>query len=831
MKVNMPVTDVEYVIKESDSIVSKTDLKGVITYVNEDFIRISGFSREELIGKAHNIVRHPDVPAEFFEDLWVSLKEGRPWTGVVKNRCKNGDYYWLLNNIAPFYENDQLVGYMSVRLKASPEQIEATNHVYQLFRDGKAANLKIRDGKVVKSTLLSKLNLFKNFTVKSRLTFLIGLLSLLMMVIGGMGLRGMNKTNEGLRSVYKDRTVTMGLMFTISELQRENLMLIASALVNPNPEVIQQNAAELDQNILAITKPWNAYLASNLTPEEKILAANFSENSTRFVRKGLKPAMEALRANDIALADKIRKEDISPLYKRANRSIQELMQLQMDIAKAVYEAAQSRYNNIRNIAIGLILMGIALALWQGFTLIRAIVRPLDNAIRHFGKIAQGHYDNLIDIDSHDELGKVMAALKAMQIKNGFDCAEMKRIADEHRRIKVALDNVSTGVMIADNARNIIYANRSVIEILGKAEDDIRKQLPNFSVASLVGTNIDNFHRIPSHQAQMLSTLNTAHVASIEVGGRPIVLTVSPVINDECQRLGTVAELKDHTSERLIENEFDTILQAAIMGDFTRRIEVEYKEGFFKLLGEELNTLLETTERGLNDVQRLLNALSHYDLTVAITHDYSGNFGLVKDDANITVKKLRESITGIIAAIDCAGSGDKEITPGKSDMPHQTGEQAIQVAAAASIIAGKGVQVVSQVALNMDEIHEYSRKIAGIIPVIDDIVFQTKMLAHTAAIETTRAGEQAGGFAAVSVEMHNLMQRVAATAEEIKNLMDVSLNSVCDGKKLVAQAGLTVEEIVQSIHEITAMMSEISNVSAAQMACIKQINQALEKWII
>ncbi len=176
MKINMPVTNVEYPINENISIVSKTDIKGVITYANEDFIRISGFSRDELIGKSHNVVRHPDVPAEFFEDMWKSLKAGRPWTGVVKNRCKNGDYYWLLNNVAPYYENDQLVGYMSVRLKASPEQIEAASDAYRLFRDGKAGNLKIQDGKVIKSTLLGKLNLFKNFTIKARLAFLISLL-------------------------------------------------------------------------------------------------------------------------------------------------------------------------------------------------------------------------------------------------------------------------------------------------------------------------------------------------------------------------------------------------------------------------------------------------------------------------------------------------------------------------------------------------------------------------------------------------------------------------------------------------------------------------------
>ena len=202
-------------------------------------------------------------------------------------------------------------------------------------------------------------------------------------------------------------------------------------------------------------------------------------------------------------------------------------------------------------------------------------------------------------------------------------------------------------------------------------------------------------------------------------------------------------------------------------------------------------------------------MSHCDLTVTITNDYSGSFELVKDDANITVEKLKESINQIKAAINSISSGNKEIASDKSDLSDQACEQATQIATDASAIADKGVEVVSQVALNMNEIQDYSRKIADIIPVIDDIVLQTKLLAHTLAIETARAGVQAGGFAAVSAEMRNLMQRVVATGEEIKNLMDDSLNIVCDGKKLVTQAGLTVEEIVHSLHDITAMMSDIS----------------------
>ena len=498
----------------------------------------------------------------------------------------------------------------------------------------------------------------------------------------------------------------------------------------------------------------------------------------------------------------------------------------MDVAKEVYEAAQSRYDNTRNIAIGLILMGIALALWLGFTLIRAIVCPLETAISHFGKIAQGHYNNSINIESHDELGKVMAALKAMQIKCGFDVAEAKRIADEHRRTKVALDNVSTGVMIADNARNIIYANKSVIELLGKAEEDIRKQLPHFSAANLVGTNIDNFHKNPSHQAQMLSTLNAAHSASIEVGGRTIELVVSTVINDEGQRLGTVAELKDHTIEKLAENEVDTILQAAIMGDFSKRIDVHGKEGFFKQLGEGLNELLKTTECGFNDLQLLLYALSHYNLTVTIANDYSGCFAQTRYGANITVKKLKEFLKEMKEAIDHL---DKEITSDNHYLSPCTDEQAARACADVSNITGKGVEVISQVVLKMDEINNSSHKVGSIIPLIDDIVLQIKMLAHTAAIEATRAGEQGGGFNAVAAEMSNLAQRTASATEEIKNLIDDSVSKVSDGSKLVTQASLTIEEIIHSLHAITAMMSDISKASSAQRACIKGINQAIEKW--
>jgi PAS domain S-box-containing protein len=139
------------------TIVSRTDLKGRITYVNADFIEASGFDETELIGKAHNIVRHPDMPEEAFADLWRTLEAGRPWTGLVKNRCKNGDHYWVVANATPILEAGRVTGHLSVRTRATRPQVDAATAAYRLFRDGRAQGLAIEEGHVVKHGLLAVL--------------------------------------------------------------------------------------------------------------------------------------------------------------------------------------------------------------------------------------------------------------------------------------------------------------------------------------------------------------------------------------------------------------------------------------------------------------------------------------------------------------------------------------------------------------------------------------------------------------------------------------------------------------------------------------------------
>ena len=148
MKNNLPITSIEYVLKEHETIVSKTDLKGNITYVNSDFVRISGFTSDELIGSPQNILRHPDMPAEAFADFWKTIKSGKAWTGLVKNRCKNGDFYWVEANAAPLIENGETVGYTSIRVKPSRAQIAAAEKAYEEIRRG-MKGLRVHEGAVV----------------------------------------------------------------------------------------------------------------------------------------------------------------------------------------------------------------------------------------------------------------------------------------------------------------------------------------------------------------------------------------------------------------------------------------------------------------------------------------------------------------------------------------------------------------------------------------------------------------------------------------------------------------------------------------------------------
>lgn len=317
------------------------------------------------------------------------------------------------------------------------------------------------------------------------------------------------------------------------------------------------------------------------------------------------------------------------------------------------------------------------------------------------------------------------------------------------------------------------------------------------------------------------------------------------------RLAVDHAMQSMQAMQIMLGDIGEVMDSVAQGDISQRVKAEGR-GDLDKLKDNINISLNALG-SLNDIAHIANALSKGDLTQTIDKNYPGTFGEVITGMNSTVEKLKDIISQIKDATDCINRAAKEIAAGNNDLSHRTEEQAAsleqtaasmeeltstvqqntenakhasQLAVDASDIASKGVAVVDQVVTTMDGINESSRKIVNIISVIDDIAFQTNILALNAAVEAARAGEQGKGFAVVATEVRNLAQRAASAAGEIKKLIDDSVEKVSGGSKLVDQAGQTMEEILKSIRDVTAIMSEISTASIEQTSGIEQVNQAI-----
>jgi len=519
---------------------------------------------------------------------------------------------------------------------------------------------------------------------------------------------------------------------------------------------------------------------------------------------------------------------------------------------------EGRIEKIKNERLLVLLISLSLlALVSGvaFVILRRVNRAVINASSALDQIAGGRLDVLLSAEGNDETGHMMHRLDDMQsqLRKRLEADQMA--ANETLRIKVALDVTSNSVMVANPDGNIIYCNTAVLEMMRKAEADLRKDLPDFRADTILGSSFDIYHKNKSHQRNLLAGLKGVHRAEISVGGRIFSLVASPIVNEQNERLGTVVEWCDRTAEVAIENEVGNIIAAAGAGDFSRRIAADRMSGFFRGISQGINDLLDVNSRALEDLGAMLNRLSQGDLTRKIDTDYQGVLGQLKDDANATVDTLQEIIFSIKSATDAINTAAQEIASGNQDLSGRTEQQASSLEETASSmeeltgtvkqnadnarqattlasnaqqVAEKGGQVVSQVVETMRAIHQASQRISDIISVIDGIAFQTNILALNAAVEAARAGEQGRGFAVVATEVRSLAQRSAAAAKEIKGLISDSVDKVQAGTRLVDQAGKTMDEVVASIQRVARIMANISEASLEQTSGIEQISLAVSE---
>lgn len=539
---------------------------------------------------------------------------------------------------------------------------------------------------------------------------------------------------------------------------------------------------------------------------------------------------------------------------QAIESVFGLYDTAMPVARQLLQQRIDRLTQRKWGVLGLVLGSVAVALLVMVLWVRrGMLRPIRQAAAVAQAVARGELDNDIDVRGRDEVGDLMRALAQMQADLKARLERDRATAEEALRVKVALDNCTTNVRIADLEGRIVYANDALKATVQRLEPVLRQRNPGFRAERLVGESVGIFYDDPQSALARLAQLDRTTSTEMNIGGRDFRVFTTPIRDADGRIIGTVGEWVDRTEEKAAEREVGSVVEAAAAGDFTRQVPLEGKQGFHLQLARDVNRLVTLAEQGMSEVGRVLREMAQGDLTHRVEGELQGRFAQLQADTNQMGGRLQELIGQIRQSAEAINTAAKEIASGNADLSQRTEEQASslqetassmeeltstvrqnaenarqanQLAIGASEVAVQGGNVVAEVVTTMNAIHDSARKIVDIISVIDGIAFQTNILALNAAVEAARAGEQGRGFAVVATEVRNLAQRSAAAAKEIKALISDSVEKVDAGTKLVDQAGATMQEVVGAVKRVTDIMAEITAASLEQSSGIEQVNQAI-----
>ncbi len=414
MRNNQPVVDREYVLSDTQSPISRTDTNSIITYVNADFVEVSGFTEEELIGQPHNMVRHPDMPAAAFEDMWRNLKAGNSWTGMVKNRRKDGSYYWVLANASPMLENGVVVGYASARIRPPQRFIEPTAIAYKHIQHGNAKGLQVERGWVVQKGLAGLLFKLRNPRIADRLNQLVTITVLIGLIIGFIGIQGLHSSNAQVQAMYREGAQATAYLDSIARAQYRSQMAIATAVVDGSPASAQTALQTIAQDHALIEKTWQTYLAIGHEENEKAVQTDFEAKSAKYETEAIQPALAALRNNDFAELKHIYLDIVRPQFEQVSQNISTQIATQDTNSKAALAEAESNYQTVLWEALLAMLIGTVAAIYSGLLLRQRILGPVNDAVGIAKQIAVGSLNNTIVPKGRDEPGEMIASLFAMQ---------------------------------------------------------------------------------------------------------------------------------------------------------------------------------------------------------------------------------------------------------------------------------------------------------------------------------------------------------------------------------------------------------------------------------
>ncbi len=459
MKNNQPVTQREIHYDDSEIFVSRTDLKGIITAANDSFVRVSGYSLDELVGKNHNLVRHPDMPPWAFADLWKTVQAGYPWRGIVKNRAKSGDHYWVSATVSPIVSGDRVTGYLSLRKKPTRQEIADAE---TLYRSASAAGPKA--GSRITSW-------FSRLSLQWKIQLLLQPVLFLLLSATTFHISRTLQDNMMAQARVKAQGIAMQvidganmLMITgaVSEPENRKVLLrkivegqrLASLRLMRTPAVVAQFGPGLPEEHLDDPTVQAVVGDAEKSGSSESRFSMVESNGRHFMRV-ITPYIESkdFHGTRCAQCHLVREGEAN------------------GVSDFTFDLSDN-LNTLRNITWTLVLVQIAiqavLFLLAGWTIRRFVVVRVRDVLAHLHEMVEGNFSRPADIRGRDELGRILCGIQSSKVLLGAVIDQIASAARVVRRYSDTLsqstDTASTAALEQSNASQSMAASIEEISV-------------------------------------------------------------------------------------------------------------------------------------------------------------------------------------------------------------------------------------------------------------------------------------------------------------------------------------------------------------------------------